>query len=65
MKDQFLRKGEGHIIARVDGNTLRDGTGKIVAIYHPNENLTRDRNGRIVGTGDQRLRELGKDKANG
>jgi hypothetical protein len=36
-----------------------------VAIYHPNENLTRDRNGRIVGTGDQRLRELGKDKANG
>lgn len=59
MNDNFLRNREGKIIARVDGNTLRDGTGKIVAVYHTTENLTRDRNGRIVGTGDQRLRSLG------
>ena len=56
MSDNFIRK----IIGRVDGTTLRDGTGKIVAIYHSTENLTRDRNGRIVGTGDQTLRVLGE-----
>ena len=60
MNDNFLRNREGRIIARFDGNILRDGTGKMVAIYHPTENLTRDRNGRIVGIGDQRLRTLGE-----
>ena len=54
-----IRNREGKIIGRVDGtNTLRDGTGKIVAVYHPAENVTRDRTGRIVGKGDQRLRKL-------
>ncbi len=58
MNDNYLRNREGKIIARVDGHVLRDGTGKIVAVYHAAENLTRDRNGRIVGSGDQRLRLL-------
>ena len=60
MSDNYLRNREGKIIARVDGNTLRDGTGKIVAVYHATENVTRDRNGRIVGNGDKRLRRLGE-----
>jgi hypothetical protein len=60
MGDNWLRNREGKIIARLDQNTLRDGTGKIVAIYHETENFTRDRNGRIAGKGDQRLRVLGE-----
>lgn len=60
MNDNYLRNREGKIIARVDGNTLRDGTGKIVAIYHETENVTRDRTGRIVGKGNQTLRALGE-----
>jgi len=60
MNDSFLRNREGKIIARVDGATLRDGTGKIVAIYHATEDVTRDRTGRIVGKGNQMLRALGQ-----
>ena len=61
MNDNFLRNREGRIIARIDGtNTLRDGTGKIVAIYHATEDVTRDRTGRIVGKGNQMLRSLGQ-----
>jgi len=60
MNDSFLRNREGKIIARVDGATLRDGTGKIVAIYHATEDVTRDRTGRIVGKGKQMLRALGQ-----
>jgi hypothetical protein len=59
MNDNYLRNREGKIIARVDGNTLRSGTGKILAIYHEAENVTRDRTGRIVGKGNQTLRVLG------
>ena len=60
MNDQYLRDRTGHIIGKQDGNTLRDRTGKIVAIYHEGDDRTRDRQGRIVGSGDQRLRELDK-----
>ena len=61
MNDNFLRNREGRIIARIDGtNTLRDGTGKIAAIYHATEDVTRDRTGRIVGKGNQMLRALGQ-----
>ena len=60
MNSNFLRNREGKIIARVDGTTLRDGSGKIVAIYHATEDVTRDRTGRIVGKGNQMLRALGQ-----
>jgi hypothetical protein len=60
MNDGFFRNREGKIIGRYDGNTLRDGTGKIVARYGPLNNRTRDRTGRIVGTGNQMLRVLGE-----
>ncbi len=56
-----IRNREGKIIGRVDGtNTLRDGAGKFVAVYHAAENVTRDRAGRIVGKGNQMLRVLGQ-----
>jgi len=60
MNDAYLRDRTGHIIARKDGNWLRSGDGKLVARYDEWDNRTRDRNGKIVGDGDQRLRELGK-----
>lgn len=60
MSEQFIRNREGKIIGKQDGNTLRDGNGRIVAIYHEGDDRTRDRQGRIVGSGDQRLRELEK-----
>ncbi len=58
MSDNYIRNREGKIIGKVDGNTLRDGTGKILAIYHEGDDRTRDREGKIIGSGDQRLREL-------
>jgi len=58
MNNEFLRDGEGRIIGRFDKNLLRDGTGKIIARYDEADNRTRDRSGRIVGSGDQRLRAL-------
>ena len=61
MKDQFIRNRQGKIIGRYHGNWLRDGTGKLVARYDSWDNRTRDARGKIVGDGDQRLRQLGKD----
>jgi len=40
---------------------MRDGTGRIVAKHHA-DGYTRDRTGRIVGSGDIRLFQLGKDQ---
>ena len=58
MNDGFIRNREGQISGRMDGNWLRDGTGKLLARYDEWDNRTRDRTGRIVGNGDQRLRVL-------
>jgi hypothetical protein len=63
MNDNYLRNREGKIIGRMDGAWLRDGTGKLVNRYDAADNRTRAREGKIVGEGDQRLRQLGKDKA--
>lgn len=60
MSDGYIRNREGRVIARIDRNTLRDGTGKILAVYHPSENLTRERSGRIAGKGNQTMRVLGE-----
>ena len=58
MNPKFIRNREGKIIGRTDGNWLRDGTGKLVARYDEWDNRTRDARGRIVGDGDQKLRQL-------
>jgi len=60
MKDGFIRDRTGKIIGRFDGPWLRDETGRLVARYDKTDNRTRAANGRIVGDGDQRLRELGR-----
>ena len=57
--NDYLRDRTGKIIGRMDGAWLRDGTGKLVARYDKSDDRTRDRSGRIVGNGDQRLRKLG------
>lgn len=60
MDDGYLRNREGKIIGRMDGAWLRDATGRLAARYDESDNRTRERSGRIVGDGDQRLRALGK-----
>ena len=57
--NDYLRDRTGKIIGRWDGNWLRDGTGKLVARYDEADNRTRTREGKIVGSGDQRMRTLG------
>lgn len=57
-KTGFIRNREGKIVGRWDRNWLRDGTGRLVARYDESDRRTRDREGRIVGDGDQRLRKL-------
>ena len=58
MNDGYIRNREGQIVGRYDRNWVRDGTGKLVARYDKSDDRTRDRSGRIVGDGDQRLRQL-------
>lgn len=58
----FIRNREGKIVGRWDRQWLRDGTGKLLARYDESDNRTRDATGRIVGSGDQRLFQLGKDQ---
>ena len=58
MRDGYIRHRTGRIIGRMDGSWLRDGTGQLVARYDKSDDRTRDGSGRIVGSGDQRLRKL-------
>ena len=62
MNDSYIRNREGKIVGRMDGNWLRDGTGKLVARYDESDDRTRTAAGKIVGSGDQRLRELGRNE---
>ncbi len=62
MNDNYIRNREGKIIGRWDGNWLRDGTGRLVVRYDKSDNRTRNATGRIVGDGDLRLFQLGKDQ---
>lgn len=59
MNDDYIRNREGRIVGRVDRNWIRDGQGRLIARYDEAEDVTRRADGRIVGRGGQRLRELG------
>jgi YD repeat-containing protein len=61
MTEKWIRNREGKIIGRMDGNLLRDGTGRITAKFDA-DGFTRDRSGRIVGKSDLRFLQLGKDQ---
>ena len=58
MNDNYIRNREGKIIGRMDGNWLRSGEGKLLARYDKADDRTRNTNGIIIGSGDQRLRLL-------
>ena len=58
MNDKYIRNGTGKIIGYADGQYIKDGTGKILGTYNPSDDYTRDRQGKIIGKGDQRLRLL-------
>ena len=60
MTDAYIRDRTGKIIGRFDGEWLRDGEGRYVSRYDKSDDRTRTREGLIVGSGDQRMRELGK-----
>jgi hypothetical protein len=59
MNSKPIMNREGKVLGRWDAEWLLDGQGKPIARYDATANLTRDAKGRIVGPGDQRLRELG------
>ena len=60
MGDKYIRDGTGRIVGceNKDG-WISDGVGNLVAKVD-GDGITRNREGFIVGTGDQRLRELGR-----
>lgn len=60
MKDNFIRNHTGKIIARQDSNSLRDGTGRLIARYDSSDDRTRRRDGKIIGSGNLLLFELGQ-----
>jgi YD repeat-containing protein len=62
MNDNYIRNREGRIIGRFDGQWLRDEHGKLVAKHDASDDRTRTREGKIVGNGDLRLFQLGKDQ---
>jgi hypothetical protein len=61
MSDNYIRNREGKILGRQDGDWIRNREGKLVAKYDKGDDRTRTREGEIVGSGDQRLIELGKE----
>lgn len=63
MDKTYIRNREGKIIGRFAGQWLRDGQGKLVAHYDSSNDITKTREGKIVGKTDLRLFQLGKDKA--
>jgi hypothetical protein len=55
----YIRGRTVKIEGRIDGNWLRDGTGKLLSRYDKSDDRTRSASGKIIGPGDQRLRSLG------
>ena len=60
MKNEILKNREGRIIAQVKGEWLLGRSGLPVARYVKTVGKTLTPEGRVVGNGDLRLFELGK-----
>ena len=61
MNDGYIRNREGRILGReTSDGWMRNREGKLVAKYDAGDDRTRTREGRIVGSGDQREIELGR-----
>ena len=59
MNDGYKRNGTGKISGRIDANWFRDGSGNLLSRYDKSDDRTRSASGKIIGSGDQRLRSLG------
>ena len=62
MKNEILKNPEGRIVGRINGEWLLGRSGLPIARYIPSVDKTVTREGRIVGNGDIRLFQLGKDQ---
>ena len=47
-------------MGRFDGSWIRDNTGRLVARYDGSDDRTRNTGGKVIGSGDLRLLELGR-----
>lgn len=56
-----ITDGKGHLVGKETDGKIWDGKGHLVARVIPG-NRTVDDKGHMVGIGDQRLRQLGKDE---
>lgn len=63
MKMEHIKNREGRIIGIVNGEWLMDGHSKLVARYVPATDTTVTREGRVVGKGDLRWFQLGKNQS--
>ena len=62
MKNEILKNHEGRIIGRINGEWLLGRSGQPVARYVKAVDKTITREGRVVGNGDVRLFQLGKNQ---
>jgi hypothetical protein len=62
MKNEILKNREGRIIAQVKAEWLLSRSGQPVARHIPSVDKTIMWEGRIVGNGDLRLFQLGKNQ---
>ena len=60
-KIEYVRDGNGKIIAQIRGDWILNSKSQQVARFDEGINRTRRADASIVGFGDQRLRQLGKD----
>lgn len=58
--NKVILDDKGHVIGREVNNNMLDGQGRMTARYIKSSDRTVDADGKNVGVGDQRLRELGK-----
>ena len=62
MKNEILKNREGRIVAQVRGEWLLGRSGLPVARYVSSVDKTLTPEGRVVGNGDVRLFQLGKNQ---
>jgi hypothetical protein len=59
-KIEYIKDGSGQFIGSINGDWIRDRSGRLIARYDRGIDRTRTVEGKFVGFGDQRLRELGR-----
>ena len=63
MKNGILKNREGRIVAQVKGEWVLSRSGKPVARYVKAVDKTLTREGRVVGNGDVRMIQVGKNQS--